>query len=87
LFMIYKEGISNVIKHAGATKVEIKIFKEKNKLVLTILDNGKGFDTNARNSGNGLKNIKERAKSFKGFTYVSSTPSVGTFLKVELKLP
>ena len=87
LFMIYKEGISNIIKHANATKVEIKLSRERNKLVLSMKDNGKGFDVKASRSGNGLKNIKERALSFNGSSNFTSSPNKGTLLKVELKLP
>jgi len=87
LFMIYKEGISNIIKHSNATKVEINLFKEKNKLILSIKDNGKGFDINEISRGNGLKNIKERAITLDGSSHFSSAPDKGTFLKVELKLP
>ncbi len=87
LFMIYKEGISNIIKHANATKVEIKLFRERNKLVLSIQDNGKGFDVNSSSSGNGLQNIKERALAFNGSSFCSSTPNTGTILQVDLKLP
>lgn len=63
LYLIYKEAINNIIKHAKATKVSVKIAKENNKINIEITDNGCGFDKNEVFDGNGLKNFQNRGSS------------------------
>jgi ligand-binding sensor domain-containing protein/signal transduction histidine kinase len=87
IFMIYKEGISNILKHAKATKVNIQLSKERDNMIISIKDNGIGFIVDNHNTGNGLKNINLRASSFKGYSTISSIPGKGTILNVTLKLP
>ncbi len=87
IFMIYKEGIANILRHANASQVVIKLFREKEDIIISIHDDGKGFSVDGVNSGNGLKNINERAASFKGFSEIISEPGRGTTLTVILKLP
>jgi signal transduction histidine kinase len=66
LFLVVKEALHNILKHAKATLVEIRLFKENEGLTLTIHDNGIGIDLeNLRNSGNGLKNMKKRMDDMK----------------------
>ncbi len=87
LFLIYKESISNIVKHAEATQVEINVLKENGSLVLVIEDNGKGFAGNGGGMGNGLKNIQRRTSAFGGNFQVSSRSGNGTLLKAVMKLP
>ncbi len=60
-YMIYKEAINNIAKHAKATKVNVLITQENEGFRLEITDNGKGFDQTKNHEGNGLKNFKKRA--------------------------
>jgi signal transduction histidine kinase len=85
--MIYKESISNILKHAKATKVNIQLSKERDYMIISIKDNGISFIVDNHNTGNGLKNINLRASSFKGYSTISSIPGKGTILNVTLKLP
>ncbi|MEY4541126.1 MAG: hypothetical protein RLZZ306_2883, partial [Bacteroidota bacterium] len=62
VYMIYKEAINNIAKHAQATKVNILISKAKEGFKLEISDNGKGFDYQENHEGNGLKNFQKRAE-------------------------
>ncbi|HFA49016.1 MAG TPA: hypothetical protein ENJ95_08365 [Bacteroidetes bacterium] len=67
LYRIAQELINNIIKHSNAQSVSVELFKTKTHLVLTVEDDGKGFDMeNMEDAGNGLHNISSRAKSVKG---------------------
>jgi len=59
IFLSVKEVLHNVVKHAEAQQVEIKISTE-NLLEIVLQDDGKGFDLENGNKGNGLKNLKKR---------------------------
>lgn len=87
LFLIYKETISNIVRHADATQVDVNVKRENGNLVLTIEDNGKGFENNGNSNGNGLKNIKKRTAAFGGNLSVSAQAGEGTLIKAVLKLP
>lgn len=67
IFLIYKEAIHNILKHAGATQVKIKIQVGQKRFLLQISDNGKGFTVPSPSSGNGLKNLYSRAAQTGGF--------------------
>ncbi len=87
LFLIYKESVSNIVRHAGATQVYVSLVRENSSLVMTIEDNGKGFENNGSSNGNGLKNIKKRTVAFGGTLSVSAREGKGTLLKAVMKLP
>ncbi|MEP6711686.1 MAG: 7TM diverse intracellular signaling domain-containing protein [Ferruginibacter sp.] len=64
VFLVIKEALHNIVKHAQATTVTINLNKEPKGLSLTIQDNGKGIDMeNVRSFGNGLKNMKKRMEA------------------------
>jgi len=66
IFLLLKEGLHNVVKHAGAKKVTIKIGVTE-KLELLINDDGKGFSESENiSSGNGLINMKKRVRELNG---------------------
>ena len=82
VFRIIQEQISNIIKHAVATKVTIQLAKHKEDIKLTIADNGVGFDTTKKRSGIGLDNINNRAEVFKGKATFVSKAGEGCILTV-----
>jgi len=66
IFLCVKETLNNVLKHSGASEVDIEI-QADDKLLIRISDNGKGIDKeNLRQFGNGLKNIARRMESIEG---------------------
>ena len=84
LYLIFKEAINNILKHAEATKVNVECIMKNEEFSLIITDNGKGFDSSEKYEGNGLKNFKKRAQeSFMNFK-LSSKAGEGT--KLELKI-
>jgi signal transduction histidine kinase len=81
IFLIYKEILNNINKHAEATEVNIEMcFKEK-KLMMTICDNGKGFDKSKQTHRNGLKNLARRIACWKGSLIIDADDK-GTRIKI-----
>lgn len=87
LFRIVQEGLNNIVKHAHATEVDLQFFAHEKELVLTIEDNGRGFDTSKNAIGIGLQNMKVRAESLNGTIEVSSQPDNGTNIMIRIPVP
>lgn len=83
LYLIVKEALHNLVKHAQATEVIMVFEAMGDRLKLTIKDNGKGADLNSKSLGNGLRNMKERAEVMGGQIRYSSE---GGF-SLELNIP
>lgn len=86
-FLIFKEAINNIIKHAHPTKVMLTIKKERGSLIMTIMDNGLGFDPRAASQGNGLRNMEERAASLGGSLSIASAHEGGTTITLRATIP
>lgn len=84
-YRVIQEQISNILKHAQATNVEIRFEANSSTLKLFISDNGKGFDITNTTDGIGLKNIKNRAEFYDGTTRIQSSPGEGC--RLELIVP
>jgi len=78
LFLIYKEMLHNVVKHAEATQVEIALTRMNGTLQLQVADNGRGFNAEAGGNGNGLKSMSARAEELNGKLEIESRPEQGT---------
>jgi signal transduction histidine kinase len=86
VFLMYKEIMNNIYKHADADEVWIKVHLENNELRLYIRDNGKGFVLNAATHRNGLKNIYHRAGKWKGKVAIDSKTNEGTVIDISVPL-
>ncbi|MDG2194277.1 MAG: sensor histidine kinase [Polaribacter sp.] len=86
LYRILQEALLNIIKHAQAKKAVIKFFIKKNELILTIEDNGIGFDPNNYKKGIGLDNIFARIQKIKGEFQFNSEINNGTSIKIAVPL-
>lgn len=82
IYRIVQEQLNNILKYAEATKVDIEIKSQNDDLLLTIDDNGKGFNTFDNSAGIGLKNIKSRAKVYNGNVQILSSVGNGCKMKV-----
>ncbi|MCW9036295.1 sensor histidine kinase, partial [Altibacter sp.] len=82
LYRIIQEGVNNAIKYAEASEIGVNISEEPTHFLLTVRDNGTGFDIDNTQSGNGLNNMKKRTREFKGTLEVRSEAGKGTTLKV-----
>ncbi|MBT8244626.1 MAG: two-component sensor histidine kinase [Winogradskyella sp.] len=85
MYRILQESMQNIYKHAGAKHVKIDILREKDEIIIYIVDDGKGFDTTKSKKGIGLKNMNSRVKDVKGEILFFSEPEKGT--KVQVKIP
>lgn len=85
LMMAAKEAIHNVIKHAHATEVRLRIAFEMSALSISIHDDGCGFDTATRPPGHGLGNLSRRLQAIGGSFIIESRSGAGT--AVTLRLP
>ncbi|MBL0743550.1 tetratricopeptide repeat protein [Chryseolinea lacunae] len=84
VFLIFKEAVNNAAKYSAASHIRIAFSKKGHAVQLTITDNGKGFDTTGATSGNGLRNMQERARFLRG-TLALASSAQGT--EVQLSLP
>lgn len=82
IFRIVQEFLSNVIKHAAASKIEITIDIDDKNLSLLIKDNGKGFDTAVKSESSGLQNMRSRAKLINAELQLTSEIGKGTELQL-----
>ena len=85
LFLIFKELLNNIRKHSGATKVKINMSIEDNMFLMTVEDNGRGFDPDAKTERNGLRNINERVQRWNGSIEIISDRDKGS--RIVLKIP
>lgn len=83
---ILKEIIQNIIKHAEATHVDVRIAVESNRLYMSVQDNGKGFDPEHLEVGRGLDNMRKRSAEAGGQVKWSSQPGKGCGFFFELRL-
>ena len=86
LYRIIQEQFSNIIKHAVATKVKLKMIQAQNILTLMVSDNGIGFDQTRHARGIGLDNIIHRVESYNGKIFIESSPGCGCKINVEFCL-
>jgi len=86
LFLAFKEALNNIVRHSGATEVQVKIDVSDRELIIMVADNGHGFDTAAPlASGEGLSGMRRRVKDFGGSCVIRSQSGTGT--EVEFRLP
>lgn len=89
-YLIFKEAIHNIVKYAGAKQVEVAIKKEDNTLVLSIKDDGVGFELDdaapdRRNlGGNGLQNMRSRAAAMGADFQIKSVMGSGTIVLIKI---
>ncbi len=87
LFYIYREILSNIEKHANASKASIEIRWSDDHLFLVVFDDGCGFDTinNVQHGGRyGLKFMRERVELLEGTLVVNSAPGAGTNIVIHV---
>jgi PAS domain S-box-containing protein len=85
IYRIIQEQVNNIIKHAAANMVTIRISTEGEDVLILVADNGKGFDVEENRKGIGLKNMAHRVESFDGDFSIDS--AVGKGCRVHIRLP
>ena len=86
LFYIAADALTNVTRHARARRAELRLIREGRSVVLSVRDDGVGFDAQRRAEGHGLGNMAERARALGAQLRVDSEPGGGTRVQVELPI-
>ena len=88
LFRIFQEALTNIAKHAGATRVTVLLRRQRAHLTLVICDNGRGIEPSDRLKPQsfGLRGMSERAKALGGTLALSPAPGGGTMLTIKTRL-
>jgi len=87
LFLAVKEALNNVIRHASATEVELQISQSPDRLQVVVTDNGRGFDWNKIQPGDGLANLQARLEALHGQCHIESQAGKGTTVRFSVPLP
>jgi len=85
LLAVISEGLSNAVRHSGATSIDVSVKVGQGQVKLRISDNGQGFSGPVKRSG--LDNLKQRAKTCGGRMALSSVPGGGTRLVWSAPIP
>ena len=88
-FLAFKEALSNVVRHARATEVQLRIKVENDELVVAVADNGCGLQPDATSECgmDGLENMKARMSALGGQCEIQSVPTRGTTVVFRVSLP
>lgn len=84
VYRILQEQFTNILKHAEATQVDIRLDVHDRELVIHVRDNGKGFDTKKKTKGIGIVNMAQRANALNGKLHIITAPGAGCELVVRL---
>src|SRR3954469_5184708 len=83
-YRLVQEGLTNVVKHANATRVEVRVTDLDDTLEILLRDDGSGLETNENGSGFGLIGMRERVALVHGTLDVESAPGSGTTLRARI---
>lgn len=86
VFLIFKEAISNILRHSCCTMAEVTLEIDRGMIQLKIGDNGKGFDVARTDCGQGLPSMRKRAQKLGGELSMISTPGGGVTLMLKAAL-
>jgi two-component system NarL family sensor kinase len=86
VYRIVQELVNNAVKHASPGQILVQLTKTPNKVLITVEDNGKGFDLDSgeKYSGIGFTNIRYRVNYLNGIIEINSKPGEGTTVNIEL---
>lgn len=86
VFRIVQEQLNNIVKHAGARRIDISLSNNDEVVKLYIQDDGKGFDPAKVKKGLGLTNMRNRVELFNGMAEIKSKPGKGCLLRISMPL-
>jgi signal transduction histidine kinase len=86
LLLIFKEAVNNCARHSDCERVEIDLRVEGGRLVLTVVDDGVGFDSSIQKEGQGLMSMKRRAQTLNGSLEITSGPGGGTAITLNIPI-
>jgi signal transduction histidine kinase len=85
--LAYKEMLTNVVRHSGATDVTIALRWEGESLCIQVGDNGRGFEPDLQHSGSGLSSLQRRAESLRGRFRIKTGRDSGTTVTFWARIP
>jgi signal transduction histidine kinase len=83
IFLVAKEALTNAFKHAAAREVRVSAEATGDALEIVVQDDGRGFDLNRQNRGNGLGNMRRRAQAIGEIVSIESQPGQGTTVRLK----
>ena len=83
---MFREAINNAIKYSACKKIILEAFFKNDLIEIVLQDDGVGFDSEQINYGNGIKNMKDRAKKLKGSIKINSEIGKGTTISFSGKI-
>jgi signal transduction histidine kinase len=87
IYRVVQEALTNCVRHARATRVQVQLDRRGEALEASVSDDGSGFEQVSRPTGLGLRGIEERVRDLKGSVTVTTAPRGGTTIRVVLPLP
>jgi signal transduction histidine kinase len=86
LYRVAQEALSNLVKHSRAQNAVVGLRQVRGRLLLRILDDGVGFDSQQESAGLGLVTMRERLKAVGGTIDITSSPTTGTAIEAWVPL-
>jgi signal transduction histidine kinase len=86
LLLIFKEAVNNAARHAQCSHVDIDMRVEGSRMVLTVVDDGIGFDASSESEGQGLTSMQRRAERLSGTLGITSGPGLGTTVRLDMPI-
>jgi len=87
LYRLVQEALTNVVKHANAENVSVRVARTNGTIEVIVHDDGVGFDVEAKHDGFGLLGMSERIEMAGGSFEVASTPGHGATLRAVFPVP
>jgi signal transduction histidine kinase len=81
LYRVAQEALSNLVKHSRAQNASVELRQVRGRLLLRILDDGVGFDSQLESAGLGLVTMRERLNAVGGTINITSSPTTGTAIE------
>ena len=87
LYRIAQEALSNAMRHANASRVDVRLVREKQRLTISVADDGCGSSTEGRSDGMGWSTMRYRAKLIGAELMLETRPTAGTTVRCSLPMP
>lgn len=84
LLLTFKEAVNNAVRHSRCSRVQIDLRVAGSRLVLTIVDNGSGFDSSVESEGQGIASMQRRARALGGTLEITSRGGSGTIVTLSI---
>ena len=86
-YLIFKEAVNNAVKYSLCSELIVNISQSNDTIIMSIEDNGTGFDLKNHHEGNGIQNMKSRAKELHGDLIINSMQQSGTKVRLLFNIP